>query len=163
MLLLVDNMMMTLAEFRTFLDHVNSLEFIQVDGTSVAPHFHITEVGQLDRFFIDCGGTVRKTSKVNFQMYIDVDFDHRLSIEKLAGIVDASINQLGLNPNLELQVEFQGKSIENYGLEYEQGKFIFQALQTDCLAKDKCGIPEKPAKAKVALGQSACAPGSGCC
>jgi hypothetical protein len=117
----------------------------------------------MDRFFIDCGGTVRKTSKVNFQMYIDVDFDHRLSIEKLAGIVDASINQLGLNPNLELQVEFQGKSIENYGLEYEQGKFVFQALQTDCLAKDKCGIPEKPVKKKVALGQSACAPGSGCC
>ena len=154
---------MTLGDFRTLLNHLDELTFMETTGFPVPAHFHITEVGQLDRFFIDCGGTVRKTSKVNFQMYVDQDVDHRLSVDKLKGIIDASLQQLGLNPQLELQVEYQGTSIESYGLSYENGVFSFQALHTDCLSKDKCGIPEKPSKKKVALGTSSCAPGSGCC
>lgn len=156
-------MKMTLGEFRTLLNHLEDLNFIEASGQQVPAHFHITEVGQLDRFFIDCGGTVRKSSKVNFQMYIDTDVEHRLAVNKLKGIIDASIQQLGLNAALELQVEYQGRSIESYGLNYEGGAFFFVPLQTDCLAKDKCGIPEKPVKKKVEFGQSACAPGSGCC
>jgi len=158
-----NNKTMTLGDFRTLLDHLDELNFVEASGQRVPAHFHITEVGQLDRFFIDCGGTVRKSSKVNFQMYIDTDVDHRLAVDKLKGIVDASTQQLGLNAALELQVEYQGRSIESYGLNYAAGAFFLDPLQTDCLAKDKCGIPEKPEKMKVALGQSACAPGSGCC
>lgn len=154
---------MTLGDFRTLLDHLEELNFVEATGQQVPAHFHITEVGQLDRFFIDCGSTVRKSSKVNFQMYIDTDVEHRLAVDKLKGIIDASIQQLGLNTSLELQVEYQGKSIESYGLSYAAGAFALVPLQTDCLAKDKCGIPEKPSKKKVALGTSSCAPGSGCC
>jgi len=154
---------MTLGDFRTLLDHLEALNFVDATGQGVPAHFHITEVGQLDRFFIDCGGTVRRSSKVNFQMYIDTDVDHRLAVDKLKGIIDASVQQLGLNTSLELQVEYQGTSIESYGLNYSAGQFSLVPKQTDCLAKDKCGIPEKPAKKKVVLGQSACAPGSGCC
>jgi len=62
---------MTLADFSIFLNHIDQLSFELSDGTKVPAHFHITEVGQLDRYFLDCGGTVRKTSKVNFQMYVD--------------------------------------------------------------------------------------------
>ena len=151
---------MTLADFSIFLNHIDQLFFELPDGTKVPAHFHITEVGQLDRYFLDCGGTVRKTSKVNFQMYVATDVEHRLSVEKLRGIIASSMDQLGLNPQLELQVEYQGRSIESYGLSYDQGVFKLRAQQTDCLAKEACGIPEPKV---ITPTQPACTPGSGCC
>ena len=154
---------MTLLEFQAVLSQIDRLEFIDGQGVSVPSHFHITEVGQLDRFFIDCGGTVRKTSKVNFQMYLDDDVEHRLDVRTLERIINDSITQLALNTSLELQIEYQGTSIESYGLNYAAGAFTLVPLKTDCLAKDKCGIPEKPGKKKVVLGQNTCVPGSGCC
>ena len=151
---------MTLADFSIFLNHIDQLSFELPDGTKVPAHFHITEVGQLDRYFLDCGGTVRKTSKVNFQMYVATDVEHRLSVEKLSGIIASSMDQLGLNPQLELQLEYQGRSIESYGLSYDQGVFKLRVQQTDCLAKEACGIPESKG---VTPTQPACTPGSGCC
>ena len=44
--------------------------------------------------------------------------------------------------------------------------FLFRSkIETDCLAKDKCGIPEEKLKTSLSdLGsQNACTPGSGCC
>lgn len=78
-------------------------------------HFYITEVGQLDRFFIDCGGTVRKSSKVNFQMYNDTDVDHRLAVDKLKGIIDASIQQLGLNTRLSCRWSIKVRVLKAMG------------------------------------------------
>lgn len=152
---------MTLSDFTVFLKHMDRLNFKLSDGSMVAPHFHITEVGQIDRNFIDCGGTVRKTSKVNFQMYVATDVDHRLAPSKLLRIINESVELLGIDPSLEIQVEFQGRSIENYGLVYDQGVFVLDAKQTDCLAKDKCGIPV--VEEAVAEPAGKCAPGSGCC
>jgi hypothetical protein len=59
-------------------------------------------------------------------------------------------------------VEYQGATIEKYGLAFENGVFILTATQTDCLAQDKCGIPElvNTVKEKVSNG---CKPGGGCC
>lgn len=39
--------------------------------------------------------------------------------------------------------------------------FIATSKQTDCLTKDKCGIPQK--KLQVVQEPSCCTPGSGCC
>jgi hypothetical protein len=151
---------MTLKDFKIFLNHMDSIEFILPDGEKVMPHFHITEVGQLDRFFVDCGGTVRKTSKVNFQLYVANDLDHRLESKKLLKIIQDSETKLGINELLEIQVEYQGRSIELYEVAYEFGKFNLLSTLTDCLAKDKCGIPEKSI---VENPKPTCIPGSGCC
>ena len=151
---------MTLQEFYSQLDYTNELSFALPNGTKVPAHFHITEVGQLDRFFLDCGGVMRKESVVNLQMYTAEDYDHRLTLPKLKGILEASTQQLQLRGVAELRVEYQGATIEVYGLSHDGYQFILTALQTDCLAKDKCGIPEKKPQQPV---QSACTPGSGCC
>src|SRR5210317_286514 len=154
---------MTLAEFQHALTTLDELTFVLPNGIKVPAHFHITEVGQVDRLFLDCGGKLRRESVVNFQLYTADDFDHRLAITKLSGIVSQSVEQLGLNPNLEIRVEHQGATIEVYGLALESGQLQLTSLQTDCLAKDKCGIEPAAEKPKIRIGATACTPGSGCC
>ena len=48
---------MKLSEFLFALNQVESLDFKTPDGTAVPAHFHITEVGKVEKHFIDCGGT----------------------------------------------------------------------------------------------------------
>jgi hypothetical protein len=72
---------------------------------------------------------------------------------------------LGLE-NHEIEVEYQGDTIGKYGLEFKNGVFILISTQTDCLAKDKCGIPQEKPRLRLSTLQaqeSSCAPGSGCC
>ena len=87
------------------------------------------------------GGTVREEQAVNFQLYTATDYDHRLSTEKLISIIELSEKALNL-PDAEIEVEFQGRTIEKYGLAFVNGQFHLTMKQTDCLAKDKCGIPQ---------------------
>mgnify|MGYP001256846054 CR=1 FL=1 len=156
---------MTLGDFRTLLDHLEALNFVDATGQGVPAHFHITEVGQLDRFFIDCGGTERKESVVNFQLFTATDYDHRLSAQKLRTIIELSEEKLGME-NLPIEVEYQGDTIGKYGLEFQDGVFVLTATQTDCLAKDKCGIPEEKPRIRlsaISAKERTCTPGSGCC
>lgn len=50
---------MKLSEFKKQLSTVTELNFVLPNGTIVPQHFHVTEVGQVTKNFIDCGGTVR--------------------------------------------------------------------------------------------------------
>ncbi|MCF8464693.1 MAG: DUF6428 family protein [Flavobacteriales bacterium] len=155
---------MKLSEVKRALTEMSELTFRLEDGTKVPAHFHVTEVGSVKRHFIDCGGTVRKDEAVNFQLWSANDHDHRLAATKLLNIIRLSEDKLALN-DVNVEVEYQTSTIGTYGLEFDGNAFVLTNLQTDCLAKDNCGIPQ--AKEKVALGQAAqescCAPGGGCC
>lgn len=157
---------MTLSEFKTQLSQVNSLQFVLPGGTIVPQHFHVTEVGQIHKHFIDCGGTVRHEKTVSFQLWEANDFDHRLAPQKLKNIIALSESKLGLE-DAEIEVEYQGDTIGKYSLGFNGAQFELQTKHTNCLASDKCGIP--PEKLKVSLRdltpqtQNCCTPGSGCC
>lgn len=157
---------MTLSEFKTQLNQVNHLQFVLPGGTVVPEHFHVTEVGQVRKHFIDCGGTVRHEKTVSFQLWEANDFDHRLAPQKLKNIIALSESKLGLE-DAEIEVEYQGDTIGKYSLGFNGTQFELLAKQTNCLASDKCGIP--PEKLKVSLRdltpqtQNCCTPGSGCC
>ncbi len=167
---------MTINEFLSALETVERIVFSLPNGGIIAPHFHITEVGQLDRFYIDCGGTVRKESSANMQLYVANDTDHRLAPAKLHRIIASAQQQLGLG-DLPVQMERQGATIEKYGLAFDRGIFYLTAMQTDCLAKESCGIPTQENDGlyathnthAVAVGEGvpekkpSCVPGSGCC
>ncbi|MEM7110101.1 MAG: DUF6428 family protein [Bacteroidota bacterium] len=150
----------------TALESLTEVKFVLPDGSEVPPHFHVTEVGQLDKKFIDCGGTLRTESTINFQLFTAEDYDHRLSCEKLKRIIELSIDKLSLG-NHEVEVEFQSETISVYDLAFANGEFRLLAKQTDCLAKDKCGIPSHKPKIRLsalsAKDQTTCGPGSGCC
>ena len=157
---------MKLSDFKKQLSTITDINFVLQNGTVVPKHFHVTEVGQVTKNFIDCGGTVRNEKVVNFQLWEANDFDHRLAPQKLNEIIALSEKILGIE-NAEIEVEYQSETIGKYGVEFNGKDFILTTTQTNCLAQDKCGIP--PEKLKVSLSdlqntnQSCCTPGGKCC
>ncbi len=155
---------MKLSEVKTKLDGIKELRFKLPDGEYVAPHFHVTEVGQISKSFIDCGGVIRHEKSVSFQLWEADDYDHRLHPEKLDSIIDLSINKLGIEDS-DVEVEYQGLTIQKFGLDFVNGEFLLTTKQTDCLARDKCNV-ELP-KVKINLSEltaeTSCTPGGGCC
>lgn len=157
---------MDLKSFKRKLDEVEELHFVLPNGNPVPSHFHVTEVGEVSKHFIDCGGTVRLEKKVNFQLWEADDYDHRLQASKLRDIIALSEDKLGLG-NHEIEVEYQGETIGKYGVNFEFGRFLLSSLKTDCLAKENCGIPAQKPKLVMAnmtgTNNSSCTPGGGCC
>jgi len=156
---------MKLYEVRNILETLAKVSFLLPNGKRVPSHFHVTEIGSVKKNFIDCGGTFRTENKVSFQLWTSIDFDHRLIAHKLTDIINLSIEKLDLG-NDEIEVEYQGETIGKYGLAFDGKHFLLTQTQTDCLAKENCGIPTE--KEKVVLSQltekvDSCTPGSGCC
>ncbi|MBO0329686.1 DUF6428 family protein [[Muricauda] lutisoli] len=154
---------MKLEEIKTALAQLDTIAFQLPNGDLVPNHFHVTEVGKITKHFIDCGGTVRHEEVVNFQLWNANDYDHRLHPEKLVHIIELSQKTLDIG-NLEVEVEYQGQTIEKFALDFDGTNFLLTTKQTDCLARDKCGVPTEKPKVKLSeLQNSGCVPGSGCC
>jgi hypothetical protein len=157
---------MKLSEIKNELKRLEIISFKLPSGELVPTHFHVTEVGKVSKNFIDCGGKIRFEEVANFQLWEANDYDHRLHPEKLLNIIELSENKLQI-PDLEIEVEYQMvDTIGKFNLEFDGTNFLLTSKQTDCLAKDNCGIPSD--KIKTTIGEwkekeSSCAPGSGCC
>lgn len=158
---------MKLSEIKNILSKLKEVNFVLPNGQFVPKHFHVTEVGAIQKQFIDCGGTVRKENVINFQLWEAGDFDHRLAPEKLVKIIAFSEKTLALE-DLEIEVEYQAVTIGKYGLDFDGLNFLLTTKKTACLASDACGIPvEKQKLSLTDLGKkepnASCAPGGGCC
>ena len=156
---------MKLSDFKNRLKTVQDIQFVLPNGDAVPAHFHVTEVGQIEKHFIDCGGTVRHEKVVSFQLWEANDFDHRLSPTKLNSIIDLSEKVLGVEDQ-EIEVEYQADTIGKYALAFSEGRFHLNSKQTDCLAPDRCGIPQEKLKLQLSdlqNNKTSCKPGSGCC
>ncbi len=158
---------MKLSQVKSVLENLQEVNFQLPSGELVPAHFHVTEVGEITKHFIDCGGTVRHEKVANFQLWEANDYDHRLKPQKLKNIISLSERTLGLG-DLEVEVEYQSSTIGKYDLDFDGQNFLFINKFTNCLAQDKCGIPAE--KLKVSLvdltaekSAPSCKPGSGCC
>ena len=158
MSILAKNKLMLLSEFLFALNQVDRIEIKTPDGAFVPPHFHITEVGKVEKHFIDCGGTERKESVVNFQLWSSNDVEHRLYPQKTIDIIRLSQQRLQLKDE-QIEVEYQGETIGKFALGFDGNYFHLLPKQTDCLAKDDCAVPER----ETAANESCCDPASGCC
>lgn len=155
---------MKLSEVKQKLSELETIAFQLPNGELVPNHFHVTEVGKVMKHFIDCGGTVRYDEVVNFQLWNANDYDHRLHPEKLTSIIELSEKMLEIDTNLEVEVEYQGETIQKFGLDFNGHNFMLTSKQTDCLAPDACGVPREKTKVNLSNIQTvACTPGSGCC
>ena len=130
------------------------LHFQLPTGTKIPAHFHVTEVGRIDKSFIDCGGTKRLTASCSLQIWTASDTDHRLAPSKLAGILTMARPVLKTT-DLPVEVEYGTDVAALYSISHAEAilgdlTFVLAGKQTDCLAKDKCGI-------------DTCSPNSGCC
>ena len=157
---------MTLNELKNTLQSLESIEVFLPDGTRVPPHFHLTELGRIDKHFMDCGGVERRETTVQLQLWTAEDTEHRLAPAKMLAIVEKAQERLGLG-DWPVEVEYQGETIGRYGLAFAHGRSELVATATDCLAKELCGVPPKRKLAMAELGAQegggCCTPSSGCC
>ena len=150
---------MNLKRFIETLSEINSINFQTPNGKLIPPHFHITEIGKKTKTFIDCGNVLRSDSYVTFQLWHANDFDHRLLPQKLIHIIENS-SALQIDETMEIEVEFQTDlTIGLFSLEIANGIFKLLSKETNCLAKDHCGIPEL----QMPISNNACCSDSGCC
>lgn len=153
---------MKTSEFKSRLETHSDLPlaFTLPDGSAIPAHFHITEVGRVDKTFLDCGGEPHLTSTCLLQAWVAKDTDHRLDAGKLRRIFDLATPILE-GDDLDVEVEYEPSWVSQFAVEsaiVENGVLHFQlgAKHTDCLAKDTC-LPA------VVEQSSGCSGGSGCC
>jgi len=157
---------MKLSEIKNHLATLEAVNFMLPNNTYVPEYFHVTEVGLITKNFIDCGGTVRKETVVNFQLWDANDYEHRLKPKKLLDIIELSKKVIGIQ-DYEIEVEYQDQTIGKYDLDFDGKDFLLLNKKTVCLAPDKCGIPVE--KQKITLSEirsgnsNSCTPGGGCC
>lgn len=157
---------MKLSDVKQILPTLQNVEFQLENGTFVPEHFHVTEVGIINKNFIDCGGVIRSEKVANFQLWNADDFEHRLKPGKLLHIIQLSQEKLGIEEDLEIEVEYQDQTIGKYDLDFNGETFVLKNKTTACLAQDACGIPADKMKKKLselAVNSNSCVPGSGCC
>lgn len=157
---------MKLSEIKAILPSLDNVEFKLENGTFVPEHFHVTEVGQIEKNFIDCGGVIRKEKTVNFQLWNANDFEHRLKPGKLLNIIKLSEEKLRIEDS-EIEVEYQNETIGKYDLDFDGKVFVLKNKETACLAQDACGIPTEKVHKNLSeltpTATSSCSPNSGCC
>ena len=156
---------MKLSEIKKHLQSIQTIGFQLPNGDLVASHFHVTEVGKVVKNFIDCGGKIRYEEVINFQLWEENDYDHRLHPEKLLKIIEISEKAFHFS-DVEIEVEYQGKeTIGKFGLDFDGRNFVLTSKLTACLAKDACGIPAEKPRIRISdMGkENSCEPGSGCC
>ncbi|MEM6257756.1 MAG: DUF6428 family protein [Planctomycetota bacterium] len=137
---------MQLSELTHALNHYPDagLAFVLPDGSQVAPHFHVTEVGRVRKDFIDCGGTLRQSDTCVLQVWVANDVDHRLEAGKLGTII-ALGRDLLQGTDLPVEIEYDVGVITQFGIDAIEAKENLITLKlsgkhTDCLAPDQCGI-----------------------
>ncbi len=161
---------MKLSEIKNILKTVETINFQLPNGSFVPEYFHVTEVGLITKNFIDCGGTVRKETVVNFQLWDANDYEHRLKPQKLVHIIELSEKVLvpiaiGIE-DFEIEVEYQDTTIGKYDLDFNGKDFLLLNKQTACLAMDQCGIPSEKQKVNlsdISNQSNSCTPGGSCC
>ncbi len=152
---------MKITDLKTILEanQTKGLRFILPDKTAIPGHFHITEVGHVQKDFIDCGGTRRSTSNCVLQAWIAAnDEDHALSAGKLVSILKLA-GKILPSDELAVEVEFEAPYISQFPIESAEAQadvviFHLTTKHTDCLAKEQCGLES---------ASSCCSAESGCC
>jgi hypothetical protein len=129
------------------------LTVVWTDGEPIEPHFHVTEVGRVQKDFVDCGGTVRRLVTCLLQTWVGEDLDHRITAGKLLKAFEHAAPVLG-NEDLSVELEYETCNVVQLviaSVKQEPDRLILQlgSKHTDCLAKELC-LPS---------GQTA----SGCC
>jgi hypothetical protein len=135
------------------------------DGNAVPVSFHVTEVGRLDKTFLDCGGKLRETTTCQLQIWVGEDYDHRIETGKMASILDKA-KALLPDDSIPVEIEYEDRVISQYTIEGHELTDEAVVLQlahkhTECLAPELCGLPSL--RLPAIGGNAACCGPDGCC
>jgi hypothetical protein len=118
------------------------LTVLWTDGEAIEPHFHVTEVGRVQKDFVDCGGTVRRLVTCLLQTWVGDDVDHRITGGKLLKAFAHAAPVLG-NEDLPVELEYETCNVVQLvvaSAERQGDQLVLQlgSKHTDCLAKELC-------------------------
>jgi len=118
------------------------LTVVWPDGEPIEAHFHVTEVGRVQRDFVDCGGTVRRVVTCLLQTWVGEDTEHRITAGKLLKAFAHAAPILG-DEDLSVEFEYEACNVVQLVLaevRQESDRFVLQLgrKHTDCLARDVC-------------------------
>jgi hypothetical protein len=138
---------MTITELKDVLsaNEKKTMRFLLPNGQSIPADFHITEVGHVQKNFIDCGGAVRSQSACVLQAWVAAnDKGHRLEAGKLGAILKLA-DKLLSRGDLDVEVEYEAPVISQFPIidcRVAGGEIVFKLSpkHTDCLAKESCGL-----------------------
>lgn len=121
-----------------------ALRLMLPDDSFVPDHFHVTEVGRVQKDFIDCGGAIRNSVNCVLQAWVANDVAHRLNTTMLSRIIGKGKQLLG-STDVPLEIEYDNGVISQYpvlGSEVTPQGVILHlgSKHTACLAPDHCGI-----------------------
>lgn len=163
---------MTLSEFKTLLGQNRETLFQVVlpHGDAVPQSFHITEVGRVEKTFLDCGGKLHTRATCQLQVWVGPDEDHRIQAGKMADILGRA-RAVVPDDSLPLELEYEMESgfVSQFpvaGFEVSEGAVVLQlgVRHTECLALELCCPPAPIALAVLpneATGDCGCGPS--CC
>ena len=135
-----------------------ALEIVLPEGDSVPAHFHVTEVGQVQKRFVDCGGTLRSNTSCVLQVWVANDLEHRLDTTKLAKIIELG-QGLFDHQQIPVEIEYQKEILSQYPVRSlvvgtQAIQLHLQSKHTQCLAPEKC---------RIDLNVLSSCSGPGCC
>jgi hypothetical protein len=121
-----------------------SMKIVLPNGTAIPAHFHVTEVGHVQKRFVDCGGTLRSSASCLLQIWVANDLDHRLDTTKLNKIIEKGLGLFD-NQQIPIEIEYEQGVLSQYPLQsiqIDDGGLVFQVdnKHTACLAPDKCRV-----------------------
>lgn len=130
------------------------------DGDPIEAHFHITEVGRVQKDFIDCGGTIRRTVTCLLQTWVGEDEEHRLTAGKLLKAFEHAAPVLG-GEDLPVELEYEACNVIQFtvaAVDREAQRLVVRlgAKHTDCLAKELCGVASEKTPAGGCCGSGGC-------
>jgi len=97
------------------------------DGDPIEACFHVTEVGRVQKDFVDCGGTVRRTVTCMLQTWVGEDTDHRITAGKLLKAFAHAGPVLGGGDELPVELEYEACNVSQFAVvavEQEAERFV---------------------------------------
>lgn len=158
---------MKLSELKNLLSE-NSDKFFRIalpDGSAVPVSFHVTEVGRIQKTFLDCGGTLRELVTCQLQVWVGEDYDHRIETGKMASILEIAKPYLS-DESIPVEIEYESNVISQYTIqetEVSNDSVVLRLAHkhTECLAPELCGLPAIPTKGQKS--EDCCSNEKGCC
>ncbi len=141
---MIETPALTVSTLRGALAHAADLPITVMwpDGEPIEAHFHVTEIGRVQRDFVDCGGAVRQVVSCLLQTWVGDDLDHRITgASLLKAFLHADPILRG--DDLPVEIEYEACNVVQLKIlsvatEAEHLVIRLGKKHTDCLAKELC-------------------------
>ncbi|MEO6993491.1 MAG: DUF6428 family protein [Lacunisphaera sp.] len=112
------------------------------DGEPIEAHFHVTEIGRVQRDFVDCGGTVRQVVTCLLQTWVGDDLEHRITGGSLLKAF-LHVDPILRGEDLPVELEYESCNVVQLKVlsaVLEAGHLVIRLgnKHTGCLAKELC-------------------------